>query len=103
MKPRAFGCQASPLGPDHQTTATFLNNLAALYQAQGNYAGAEPLHKWALAIDGKALGPDHPDVATRLEHYAALLRKIGRSDETIKMEARAKAIRAKHAKQNPVK
>ncbi len=49
----------------------------------------------------KALGPDHPDVATSLENYADLLRKTGRGDEAAKMEARAKAIRAKHALDNP--
>ncbi len=49
----------------------------------------------------KALGPEHPHVATNLMNYAALLRKTGRSAEASKMEARAKAIRAKHAEQNP--
>ena len=35
-----------------QTTPTrpSLNNLAALYQAQGKYAEAEPLYQRALAI-----------------------------------------------------
>ncbi len=36
--------------------AASLNNLAKLYQAQGAYAEAEPLHKRALAIREKALG-----------------------------------------------
>ena len=49
----------------------------------------------------KALGPEHPDVAQSLENYAALLRKTGRATEAAKMEARAKAIRAKRAEQNP--
>ncbi len=56
-----------------------------------------------MAIVEKALGPDHPDVAQSLENYAALLRKTGRSAEAEKLEARAEAIRAKHAEQNPVK
>ena len=51
----------------------------------------------------KALGPQHPDVATSLENYAALLRKTERTTEATKMEARAKAIRAKYAEQNPAK
>ncbi len=37
-------------GPNDPSTATLLNNLAALYQAQGRYAEAEPLYKRALAI-----------------------------------------------------
>ncbi len=57
----------------------------------------------ALAIVEKSLGPEHPDVATSLENYALLLRKISRRAEAAKMNARAKAIRAKHARQNPAK
>ena len=62
---------------------------------QGRYAEAEPLYKRALAIREKALGPEHPDVATSLENYAALLRETARVDEAERLEARAKAIRAK--------
>ena len=47
---------------------TSLNNLAALYRAQGRYAEAEPLHQRALAIREKALGPEHPDVARSLKY-----------------------------------
>ena len=36
-----------------------------------------------------------------LENYAALLRETGRDNEAIEMELRAKAIRYKHAKENP--
>ena len=44
---------------------------------------------------------EHPAVAQSLQNYAALLRKTGRSSEATEMEARAKAIRAKHAEENP--
>ncbi len=50
----------------------------------------------------KALGPEHPHVATSLENYAGLLRETGREDRAEEMEARAKAIRAKHTEPNPV-
>ncbi len=72
-----------------------LNNLALLYHTQGRYAEAEPLYKRSLAIREKALGLDHPDVALSFENYAALLRQTARADEAERMEARAKAIRAK--------
>ncbi len=49
----------------------------------------------------KALGSEHPDAAISLENYAGVLRKISRDDQAAKMEARAKAIRAKHAEANP--
>ncbi len=81
--------------------ATDLNNLAVLYHAEGRYAEAEPLHKRALAILEEARGPEHSVVASSLQNYAALLRKTGRGTEAAKMETRAKAIRAKHAEQNP--
>ena len=84
------------LGPEHPEVATSLNNLAALYKAQGRYAEAEPLYRRSLAIKEKALGPEHPSVATILANYAALLRETGRPKKAAKMEARAQAIRAKY-------
>ncbi len=61
--------------------ATSLNNLAALYKAQGRYAEAEPLHKRALAIFEKALGPKHPDVAQSLNNLAVLYATQGKYAE----------------------
>ena len=69
-------------------------------ETQGHYAEAEPLFQRPLVILEKALGPEHPNVGTSLENYAALLRETGRTAEEDKMEARAKAIRAKRAKEN---
>ena len=45
------------VGPEHPQVATSLNNLAALYQSQGNYAEAEQLDKRALLIRQETLGP----------------------------------------------
>jgi len=81
--------------------ARSLNNLALLYDIQGKYAEAAPLYQRALAIREKALGPDHPDVATALENYAGLLRKTRRESQAAELEARAQAIRARHAARNP--
>ena len=61
---------------------------------------AEPLYERSLAIKEKALGPDHPAVAASLQNYAALLRETGRTEEADEMDARAKAIRAKHPQDN---
>ena len=97
---RALELGEGEFGPDHPTTAVFINNLAVLYKTQGRYEAAEPLYKRALAIWEKALGPEHPDLATSLENYAALLRETGRNADASAMEARAKAIRAKRAKEN---
>ena len=55
-----------------------------------------------MSCGAVGLGPEHPQVATSLLNYAALLRATGRSDEAERMETRAKAIRTRNAKQNPV-
>ena len=60
-----------------------------------------PLYRRSLAIMEKALGPEHPHVAQSLKNYAGLLRDTGRGELATMMELRAKAIRAKHAQDNP--
>ena len=75
--------------------AQSLNNLAALYQAQGKYAEAEPLFKRALKIVEKALGPVHPNIDLVLENMAKCCREMGKKDEAEKLEARAIKIRSK--------
>ncbi len=47
------------------------------------------------------MGPEHPDVATMLGNYARMLCVLNRHDEAEMMEARANAIRAKHAQEIP--
>ncbi len=59
-------------------------------------------HKYAAFTNRKAANEDDA-FKSRLQHavnYAALLRKTGRSAEATRMEARAKAIQARHAEQN---
>jgi len=65
---KALRLGTEEFGPNHPTTATFLNNLALLHQTQGRYAKAEPLYQRSLAIKEKALGPEHPNVATSLNN-----------------------------------
>ena len=73
--------EAEKFGPQDPRLATSLNNLAALYRAQGKYAQAEPLYRRSLAIREKALGPEHPDVAGSLNNLAALYRAQGKYAE----------------------
>ncbi len=80
------------VGSNHPDVAESLNNLAALYGTQGDYAQAEPLYKRSLAIWEKALGPDHPDVAISLENMAVLFRATGRAKEAEVLERRAAVI-----------
>jgi tetratricopeptide (TPR) repeat protein len=72
-----------------------LNNLARLYDNQGQYAVAEPLHRRALAILEKALGSEHPHVAMSLNNLAALLRATNRLAEAEPLYRRTLAINEK--------
>ena len=65
------------LGERHPDTATSLNNLAVLLEAQGDYAAAKPLYEQALAIHKAALGERHPDTANSLNNLAVLLGRRG--------------------------
>lgn len=93
---RALENVEKALGPDHPHVAASLNNLAELYSNQGRYGDAEPLYQRSLAILVKAFGPDHPHVAATMKNHAALLRETGRNTAATKLEARAKAMRARH-------
>jgi len=65
------------LGPEHPNTAKSLNNLAALYKAQGKYEQAELLYQRALAIREQVLGPEHPNTRTIRSNYFLLLESKG--------------------------
>jgi tetratricopeptide (TPR) repeat protein len=68
------------------------NNLAALYQAQGRYVEAEPLHLRALALWEQGLEPEHPYVAMSLNNLAELYRLQGRDAEAEPRYQRALVI-----------
>ncbi|MCB9109541.1 MAG: tetratricopeptide repeat protein, partial [Anaerolineales bacterium] len=62
-------------------TATSLNNLAALLEAQGDYEAARPYLERALAICEAVLGPDHPNTQTvRLNLEKVTVRGEGRQE-----------------------
>jgi tetratricopeptide (TPR) repeat protein len=90
-------------GRDHYDVAVTLNNLAALYQAQGIGGKPEPLYRRALAIKEKLLGPDHPDVAMTLNNLGVFYRAVGKFAEARLCSERAarifeKALGASHPK-----
>jgi CHAT domain-containing protein len=66
-----------------------------LYQAQGEFAKAEPLYKRALAITEKALGPDHPDTAISLNNLASVHQQQGELAKAEPIFIRALAITEK--------
>ena len=69
------------LGKEHPGTLISLNNLAALYEAQGRYSGAEPLYKRALEVSERVLGKEHPYTLGSVNNLAALYEAQGRFSE----------------------
>jgi len=79
-----------------------LNNLADLYQDQGNYAQALPLYQRSLAIWEKALGLDHPTVATSLSNLAILFWANNDTAQSLPRFQRALDIQEYNLSQNLV-
>jgi tetratricopeptide (TPR) repeat protein len=82
-------------GPDHPNVALSLSNLAELYEAQKEYAKAEPLYKRSLEIVEKEYGQDSPFLVSTLLNMASLYKDIGRDNEAQRMVERANNINAK--------
>lgn len=89
---RGLAIYEGVLGLGHRETATSLNNLAVLYDAQGRHQEAEPLYRRALEIREKVLGPEHPATATTLNNLAELYRDQGRNQEAEPLYRRALEI-----------
>lgn len=87
-------------GPDHLYTGRVHHALALIHLAKDWRRQAKHHFERAIAILQQELGPDHPDLIADLEGYAALLRRRDEIDHAEKLEARAKAIRAKTARDN---
>jgi tetratricopeptide (TPR) repeat protein len=89
---RALTIREQQLGPHHPDTASSLNNLAALYRAQGKDEQAEPLFKQALAIREQQLGPQHPDTANSVWWLAALSEQQQQDEQAASLYQRALSI-----------
>jgi tetratricopeptide (TPR) repeat protein len=70
---RALAIRQAAFGPEHPDTATSLEGLALLRQAQGDLGQAQPLFERALSIREKILGPRHSSTAQTLNNLALLL------------------------------
>ncbi|MEA5479639.1 CHAT domain-containing tetratricopeptide repeat protein, partial [Pseudanabaena galeata UHCC 0370] len=88
------------LGTEHPDVAIRLNNLAILYQAQGNYAAAETLYKRSLSIIEKALGTEHPLVATRFNNLAVFYQSQGNIDRAITFQQKGLEVEEINLKLN---
>ena len=97
---KALKVRREILGENHLRTGVSLNNLAALYNAQSDYARALPLSEQALAIQKKVLGENHPDTATSLINLATLYNAQGDYARALPLSEQAMAIRKKALGEN---
>jgi tetratricopeptide (TPR) repeat protein len=72
-----------------------LNNLAALYTAQGKYEQAELLFQRALTLREQHFGQHHPEIAQTLHDLAIFYQKQGNLSEAIALTERALEIRSR--------
>ncbi len=63
------------LGTEHPDVASSLNNLAALYRAQGRYEETEPLLVQSLDLFEKLLGPTDPNTKGTRSNLEVFLRQ----------------------------
>ena len=65
------------LGSEHYDIVIGLNELANVFEDQGDLAGARPLYERALAICEKVLGPEHPITLKVRRNLATLTARGG--------------------------
>jgi tetratricopeptide (TPR) repeat protein len=90
-------------GPGRARLGTCLSRRATLAHAGGRLVEAGSLYRHALRIKTAALGPRHPSVARTLEDHAALLRELDRPVEASALEKRARPIRARSPRRDPLR
>ncbi|WP_164867142.1 tetratricopeptide repeat protein, partial [Sinorhizobium meliloti] len=90
---RALQLREAVLPAGNPEIATSLNNLAGLYQVQGQLGEAEPLFKRALAILETALPAGHPEIAASLNNLAGFYYARGLLREAEPLFKRALAMR----------
>jgi tetratricopeptide (TPR) repeat protein len=80
-----------------------LGRRASLAHTGGRLVEAGSLYRHALHVKIATLGPRHPSVARTLEDHAALLRDLDRPAQAAVLEARARPIRARSARRDPLR
>lgn len=69
-----------------------MDEIDVCLDIQGKYEKADNYYQKALSLGEKIYSQDHPRVAEIMNEYAALLKKMGRTEEAKKLEAKAKQI-----------
>src|SRR5262249_6602642 len=94
---RVLSIQERQYGRDHLDICSALQNLAALYEWQGNFDEAEKLFTRALAIKEKAIGSDSPVLIDLLTDLGVVYRDQDRYVDAERTFMRALAIATKNA------
>ncbi len=71
------------LGPEDPATLKSRNNLASVFYAMGDYAGAETMHRTVLALREKTLGFLHQDSLASRHNLAVTLLSEGKYEEAL--------------------
>jgi serine/threonine protein kinase/tetratricopeptide (TPR) repeat protein len=71
------------LGGHQLLRSWLLNDIGAVYYAEGDQAAAAKYTEQALGLKEKVLGVDHPDVAVTEGNLAIALAELGRSQEAL--------------------
>lgn len=93
LRSRSLAIRERLFGPDHVETASILNNLALVIQAQGNLKNALSLFERALAIREDKSGPNHQDTASILNNLGRCLHDAGHLERALPLIQRALRIR----------
>ena len=97
----AIEVQKKTFGLDHDSTLTWMNNLAETYREQGRWEEAEKLHMQVLEARKRVLGAEHPETLISMNNLAVTYEKQGRWEEAEKLhmqvlEARKRVLGAEH-------
>ena len=89
---KALAIREKVLGAEHPDTATTYNNIAGVYDSQGDYPKALEWYNKALAISEKVLGAEHPDTATIYNNIAFVYSRQGDYPKALEWYQKAVAI-----------
>lgn len=88
---------------DDPASASSLENLAMLLEAQGKYKDAEAVLRRVLAIRERAYGMSHPSYAQSLESLAGLIAKIDKLEEAVQLQRLAlSALEKSYGPNHPI-
>lgn len=82
------------LGRKHPDTATSINNLGAVYRAQGDNERAVEMFQQALEIRREVLGNAHPYTAISLHNLASMALVFGDHQKSLQLHQQALEIRS---------